>query len=174
VTFTNLSTGTVTSRLWNFGDGGSSTLASPTHTYANGGSFTVSLTVTNASGSNTKTVAGMITVAGAPPPPAGLTLTAGTPGTAPGLNTFTATGASTNSDMILLWSAAAGSGNVGFHGCNLNSGLSAPVVLGTTVSTSSTVTWRINIGTAMVGRTILLRAVDSRACRKSNIVTQTF
>jgi PKD repeat protein len=174
VAFTNLSTGTVTSQRWTFGDGAVSTLASPTHTYTAGGSFTVSLTATNASGSNTKTVVGMITVAGAPPPPAGFTLTAGTPGTAPGPNTFTATGGTSGSETVLLWSPATGSTNVStFHGCNLNSGLSAPVVLGTTTSTT-TATWRINIGTAMVGRTILLRAVDSRACRASNIVTQTF
>lgn len=44
VTFANASSGTVTSHLWDFGDGGSSTQASPTHTYARTGSYTVTLT----------------------------------------------------------------------------------------------------------------------------------
>jgi PKD repeat protein len=36
--------------LWDFGDGTTSTLQNPTHAYANGGNFTVKLTVTEASG----------------------------------------------------------------------------------------------------------------------------
>lgn len=36
--------------LWNFGDGATSTLQHPTHTYANPGSYTVSLTITTADG----------------------------------------------------------------------------------------------------------------------------
>jgi PKD repeat protein len=41
--------------LWNFGDGQTSTLANPTHTYATSGTFTVTLTVTNTAGNNTTT-----------------------------------------------------------------------------------------------------------------------
>jgi len=36
--------------FWDFGDGSTSTLQNPTHTYINGGNFTVTLSVTNASG----------------------------------------------------------------------------------------------------------------------------
>lgn len=50
VTFTNTSVN-ATSYLWNFGDGNTSTLANPTHTYANSGTYTVVLTATNACGS---------------------------------------------------------------------------------------------------------------------------
>lgn len=57
VTFTDLSTGTVTSWSWDFGDGTASTEKNPTHTYSADGYYTVSLTVTNAAGSNTKTAA---------------------------------------------------------------------------------------------------------------------
>ena len=39
--------------LWNFGDGQTSTDQNPTHTYIQQGFYTVSLTVTNAYGSNT-------------------------------------------------------------------------------------------------------------------------
>lgn len=52
VNFTNTSTGTTagTTYLWNFGDAGTSTQASPTHTYAAGGTYNVTLTVTNFAG----------------------------------------------------------------------------------------------------------------------------
>ena len=45
--FTNSATGPgpITSYAWTFGDGGTSSLPNPTHTYANGGSYTVCLTV---------------------------------------------------------------------------------------------------------------------------------
>lgn len=54
--FTDKSSGPITSRLWTFGDPASgtsntSTLVSPLHYYASGGPFTVTLTVTGASGS---------------------------------------------------------------------------------------------------------------------------
>ncbi len=55
--FTDTSTdsdGTIASRSWNFGDGGTSTLANPSRTYAASGTYTVALTVTdNASATNT-------------------------------------------------------------------------------------------------------------------------
>ncbi|PKQ22127.1 MAG: cell surface protein, partial [Actinobacteria bacterium HGW-Actinobacteria-5] len=50
------SDGTVASYLWNFGDGGSSTLAEPTHSYAAAGTYSVTLTVTdNEGGTDTAT-----------------------------------------------------------------------------------------------------------------------
>lgn len=49
VTFTDNSVGAV-SWLWNFGDGSTSTLQNPTHTYTAAGSYNVALNVTNASG----------------------------------------------------------------------------------------------------------------------------
>ncbi len=51
ISFTNTSSGSGTlSYLWNFGDGGTSTLQHPTHTYTTQGSFTVSLRVTSSTG----------------------------------------------------------------------------------------------------------------------------
>ncbi len=50
VNFTNLSTGNGLSYNWNFGDGNSSSLQTPTHNYANEGTFTVCLTVTDVNG----------------------------------------------------------------------------------------------------------------------------
>ncbi|MEM6271303.1 MAG: PKD domain-containing protein [Bacteroidota bacterium] len=45
VTFTNTSSGNFTSLEWNFGDGNVSTTSSPTHTYAQNGSYLVTLTL---------------------------------------------------------------------------------------------------------------------------------
>lgn len=50
VNFTDLSTNTPTSWLWTFGDAGTSMLQNPTHIYATPGTYTVTLTATNADG----------------------------------------------------------------------------------------------------------------------------
>ncbi|MHC4781116.1 MAG: PKD domain-containing protein, partial [Planctomycetota bacterium] len=55
-------TGTIGSWAWNFGDGTVSNLQNPVHAYASAGSYSVSLTVTTAHGSDTETKAGLITV----------------------------------------------------------------------------------------------------------------
>ena len=65
VNFTDLSTGgTITSRSWSFpgGSPSSSTVASPTITYNNPGTYNVSLTVTSSLGTATETKNGYITV----------------------------------------------------------------------------------------------------------------
>jgi hypothetical protein len=69
VTFTDASTGSITNRFWNFGDGTTTNVivGSLTHTYNNVGSYSVSLTVTGPAGSNTLTQSGYITAAPAPP-----------------------------------------------------------------------------------------------------------
>lgn len=55
VQFTDTSTGDVDSWLWDFGDGTTSTLQNPTHIYTSDSIWTVSLTVTSATGSETVT-----------------------------------------------------------------------------------------------------------------------
>ncbi len=64
--FSDLSTGDPTSWLWNFGDSLSSnptsTLKNPNHTYSVAGNYTVTLTATNAGGSNTLTKTSYIVV----------------------------------------------------------------------------------------------------------------
>ena len=62
VAFTDLSTNTPTSWLWDFGDGNTSTSQNPTNVYASAGTYTVSLTATNSAGSNQATKTGYITV----------------------------------------------------------------------------------------------------------------
>ena len=66
VQFTNTSTGNITGYSWNFGDGNTSTLENPTHTYNSAGTYTVSLTVTNAAGNNTKTEINLIKIVASP------------------------------------------------------------------------------------------------------------
>jgi large repetitive protein len=50
--FDDLSTGDITDWSWDFGDGGTSTEQSPSHTYTDAGSYTVTLTVTGPAGSD--------------------------------------------------------------------------------------------------------------------------
>ena len=62
VTFTDLSTGNPTQWVWNFGDDATSTEQNPDHTYTAPGTYTVTLTVTNAGGSDPETKPNFITV----------------------------------------------------------------------------------------------------------------
>jgi PKD repeat protein len=62
VQFTDESTGGPTSWSWNFGDGNTSTDQNPSHTYIAANTYTVSLTVSNADGSDTLTRTDYITV----------------------------------------------------------------------------------------------------------------
>ncbi len=66
-TFIDRSTGVPTSWIWNFGDGSTSTVARPTHIYTTAGSYSVTLTVTNALGTATTTQPNLVTVAVNPP-----------------------------------------------------------------------------------------------------------
>ena len=61
VQFTDTSTGSPTSWAWDFGDGTTSTAQNPSHTYAAAGTYSVTLTATNALGANTATKTDLIT-----------------------------------------------------------------------------------------------------------------
>jgi PKD repeat protein len=60
--FTDTSAGHPSSWSWDFGDGATSSDRNPVHTYHNIGSYTVTLTVSNAYGSDTKSQSNFITV----------------------------------------------------------------------------------------------------------------
>lgn len=62
VDFTDLSTGDPDTWEWNFGDGGISSEPNPSYFYNMTGSYTVSLTITNAQGTNTETKENYITI----------------------------------------------------------------------------------------------------------------
>ena len=109
VTFTDLSANVPTVWSWTFGDGSSvnATAQNPVHTYLAPGTYTVSLTASNAGGSNTSTRTNYIVVSAAPvtPPAANFT---GTPtsGTAPLAVTFT----DLSANVPTVWSWTFGDG----------------------------------------------------------------
>jgi PKD repeat protein len=63
VQFTDTSSDSPTAWSWDFGDGSSATTQNPSHTFSSAGTFSVSLTVTNSSGSDTITKSDLVTVA---------------------------------------------------------------------------------------------------------------
>ncbi|MBE0639398.1 MAG: M4 family metallopeptidase [Bacteroidales bacterium] len=107
VTFTNQSTGSPTSWLWNFGDGSSSTLQNPQHTYTTTGYKTVTMIATNQYGSDTETKTNYIYVSPAGQPPvADFT---GTPTNGNSPLTVIFTNQSTGSPTSWLWNFGDGS-----------------------------------------------------------------
>jgi PKD repeat protein len=68
VNFADLSSASVTAWAWAFGDGATSAQQNPSHSYVNPGSYSVSLTVTDAVGNGSITKANFITTS-APPVP---------------------------------------------------------------------------------------------------------
>ncbi|MGQ0826921.1 MAG: PKD domain-containing protein [Bacteroidota bacterium] len=102
INFSDLSTNVPTSWLWEFGDGKTSTLQNPSHTYTVSGTYTVKLTSTNGVGNDVNTKTAFITVTVLADP---ITQNAGRCG--PGIVNLTATGSNT-----LYWYTAASGGNL--------------------------------------------------------------
>jgi PKD repeat protein len=101
VRFTDLSSGGPTSWLWTFGDGATSTLRDPSHTYASAGVYDVTLRASNALGSHTTTRSGFVQVAAPVTPVANFSATP-LAGFAPLQVAFT--DLSTNVPTSWLWS----------------------------------------------------------------------
>lgn len=97
VTFSDGSTDVPQNWSWNFGDGNSSTMQNPTHTYASNGTYTVTLTVGNTIGNDVSTQT--VTIA-LPAIPTNVMGASGCPG-----GTFSLTGQAAN---LLLWRDAQG------------------------------------------------------------------
>ncbi|MBK9450906.1 MAG: M4 family metallopeptidase [Bacteroidetes bacterium] len=102
VNFRDLSTNGPNAWLWNFGDGFTSNLQHPSHTYQANGTYTVTLTATNNIGANTITRTAYITVNR----PAG-PVSSGASRCGPGTVTLSATGSGT-----LKWYDQASGGTV--------------------------------------------------------------
>src|SRR5262245_2584323 len=66
VQLSDASTGSLSTWAWDFGDGATNSTQNPQHTYSTAGSYTVSLTVSGAGGSNSTTKSNFVTVS--PPP----------------------------------------------------------------------------------------------------------
>lgn len=70
IQFTDKSSSSPTSWAWDFGDGGTSTVQNPSHTYATAGTFTVKLKATNAFGNDEELKTSYITISLMTPPTA--------------------------------------------------------------------------------------------------------
>lgn len=106
VSFSDLSSGTVSSWAWTFGDGGSSTAQNPTHTYTVAGTYNVSLTATGPGGSDGETKNGYITITAPPPAPVAEFSGSPTSGTAPLLVNFS----DLSSGSVTSWAWTFGDG----------------------------------------------------------------
>ena len=116
--------GSVVTRSWSFGDGGTSTAQNPTHSYAAAGIYTVSLTVTDDRGGS-NVLSQSVTVTAPPPAATVNSFTASSP-------TITA-GQSTNLSWI----------TTNATGVSINNGATLPAVGNTTVSPTTTTTYNL-------------------------------
>ena len=66
IQFSDKSTGIAPSWQWDFGDGATSTLQNPSHSYSSIGSYSVSFTATNSAGAQTETKTSYITICQSP------------------------------------------------------------------------------------------------------------
>ncbi len=103
--------GTITSYAWNFGDGATGTGVITTHKYTNAGTFTVTLTVTDNSGS-TATTSAKVTQVIDKPPIAMFTVT-GNNTIAGSTVTFDATTSSDPDGTIVSYAWSFGDGSIG-------------------------------------------------------------
>jgi PKD repeat protein len=99
VTFTSTASdidGTIASYAWTFGDGGTSALQSPTHTYTTSGTFTATVTATDNLGATAKANVSIGVGATANKPPTASASANPTSGTAPLAVGFTGSGTDTD------------------------------------------------------------------------------
>jgi len=170
VSFTDASTGTITSRSWSFGDGATSTATNPTHSYA-AGTFSVSLTVNGPSGTNTLTKPNLIVVGNQA---GGLVLATPTPGRAGVSNSYVVTGCTPNRTVGVFTGLALGGSIVNQGACGgIPIGISAPNRLVGKVNANAsgvaTIVGTPPAGTA--GKLFHFQAIEPSTCRVSNIVS---
>jgi len=173
VSFTDTSTGNITSRLWAFGDGATSTLQNPTHSYA-AGTFSVSLTVSGPDGMDTLTKPNLIAVAN---PGGGLVLANPTPGTAGVLNSYVVTGASPGRVVGVYTGLNLGASVVNLGSCGgIPIGITTPRrLIGKAVANGAGIaTINASVPGGAAGKTFHAQAVEPFSCRASNIVSEIF
>jgi PKD repeat protein len=176
VTFTDASTGNPSAWLWTFGDGATSTLQNPAHTYA-AGSFSVSLKVTSAGGSNTLVRSGFVT-ANAPPGGETLVLNNPVPGTAGVTNTMVVTGCRPNAYVGFVSGLVPGSSLLprGSCGAGIPIAFASPYRVHPTVRAngSGVATFTFVPPSTSAGKLFYLQAFEAASCRASNQVSERF
>jgi PKD repeat protein len=173
VAFTDTSTGTIASRLWNFGDGSTSTATNPSHVYNTAGTFSVSLTVNGPDGTNTLTKPNLIAVAD-PQVGGQLVLATPVPGTAGVSNTWVVTGATRGRVVALYTGLQLGASVVNQGGCGgIPIGLGSPFRLAgkATANAAGVATIVATPPSTSAGKVFQFQAIDPATCRTSNIVS---
>ena len=102
IQFLDSSTNSPTAWAWSFGDGGTSSVQNPVHTYSRDGTFTVTLSAVNSAGSSTVSRDGYVTVTESSPAPVASFKSTDTYGDAPLTVQFIDT--SKNSPTSWVWS----------------------------------------------------------------------
>lgn len=158
VTFTDLSTNTPTSWAWTFTGGtpATSSAQNPTILYSAGGTYQVSLTATNGSGSNTKTVTGYIVVYAAHPLTPGV-ITGPVNGLCPaGTSTATYSIAAVANTTSYTWTTPTGitiTSGQGTNAINVN--------IGSTFVSGNISVVAVNVCGASAAKTLALKSVPA-------------
>lgn len=174
VSFTDATSGPVTSWLWSFGDLMTSTDQNPVHIYMTSGTYTVSMTATGSGGSHVETKADYIVVEA---PPSTLALSDVVPGIAGVPNTLEVTGASSPGLVALLVSRQLGSTPLTIPSLCPNgivTELLTPRLFSLATSHSGTATFRATVPPQFAGVTLHFQCIDVASCSATNAVSQTF
>lgn len=172
VAFSDISTGAITSWLWDFGDGSTSTLQNPSHAYA-AGTYTVSLTVNGPGGSDVELKPALIAVTNAPGP-VGLVLASPVPGTAGVPNSLVVTGCTPGRPVGVFTGLQLGASIVNQGSCGgIPIGLARPNRLAGRANANAagiaTILTTPPLGSR--GRLFHFQAIEPFSCRTSNIVS---
>jgi len=139
VNFTNQSTGNATSWSWDFGDGGASTAQNPSHQYTAAGTYTVTLTATNACGSDQEVKTNYITVSSTP-----VNVALNKPANASSTNGSNVAGRAVDGSTSTYWRSGS-------------------------VSTNTIVWWRVDFGSAQTINRAVIRWRSSYYARQYDI-----
>jgi alpha-tubulin suppressor-like RCC1 family protein/PKD repeat protein len=161
VNFDEASAGTITNRLWSFGDGGTSSDANPSHTYASAGIFSVSLSVVGPAGSNSLTRSSLVTVT-APADNLGPSIVIASPASGTTVHSAQLTVSGTATDF--------GLGNAGISSVTVNGVLAT----GGVASGTNTANWSAAITLNSGQNTIAVVATDANGNATTQTVAVTF
>jgi PKD repeat protein len=155
VNFSDTSTGSPTSWSWNFGDGTSSTQQNPNKTFASAGDYSVTLTATNAGGSNQRTRT--VSVEAPPVAPVYASDAFGRT-TANGWGSANTGGAYTIQGTAANYSVGGGAGNIIVP----TSGTTRSAILGSVSQRDVDITFRVRTDKAASGGSYFVYAVARR------------